>query len=335
MASSRTRWPGLMRPSPAASARASGIEAAEVLAWRSIGQHDLLRRQVQALAHAVDDAPVGLVRHQPVDLGGGDAVGRDGGVDRLGQLDHGMAEDLAALHAQMARGDASRTGRRRHRAGRDSGRRRRDGWRARRGRRLLPLPSPAPQHDRAGAVAEQHAGAAVVPVEDARKGLRADHERGARLAHLHEIVGHRERDRRSREQTACTSKATPRVMPSAACTRVAVAGKVSSGVEVASTMRSMIAAAHAGMLERRLGRRGSPDRRSSRHRPRCGAGGCRCAARSTRPRFRVRAPARHWSAFGWADRHRSRRRSNAIAIRALAAFTSGKRPASSGGRSPP
>ena len=38
--------------------------------------------------------------------------------------------------------------------------------------------------------------------------------------------------------TACTSKAAPLVMPSAACTRVAVAGKVSSGVAVASTMRS-------------------------------------------------------------------------------------------------
>ena len=35
------------------------------------------------------------------------------------------------------------------------------------------------QHHRAGAVAEQHAGAAVVPVEDARKHLGADHQRVA------------------------------------------------------------------------------------------------------------------------------------------------------------
>ena len=40
------------------------------------------------------------------------------------------------------------------------------------------------------------------------------------------------------EQTACTSKAAPRVMPSRACTVVAVAGKVSSGVVVAQTIRS-------------------------------------------------------------------------------------------------
>ena len=33
------------------------------------------------------------------------------------------------------------------------------------------------QHDRAGAVAEQHAGAAVVPVEDAREHFGADHQR--------------------------------------------------------------------------------------------------------------------------------------------------------------
>ena len=40
------------------------------------------------------------------------------------------------------------------------------------------------------------------------------------------------------EQTACTSKAAPRVMPSRACTMVAVAGKVSSGVVVAQMIRS-------------------------------------------------------------------------------------------------
>ena len=40
------------------------------------------------------------------------------------------------------------------------------------------------------------------------------------------------------EHTACTSKAAPRVMPSGACTLVAVAGKVWSGVAVARTIRS-------------------------------------------------------------------------------------------------
>ena len=42
--------------------------------------------------------------------------------------------------------------------------------------------------------------------------------------------------------TAWTSKAMPPVMPSLACTLVAVAGKVLSGVDVASTSRSSAAA---------------------------------------------------------------------------------------------
>ena len=38
------------------------------------------------------------------------------------------------------------------------------------------------EHDGAGAIAEQHAGGAVVPVEDARKRLRADHQRALEAA---------------------------------------------------------------------------------------------------------------------------------------------------------
>ena len=45
----------------------------------------------------------------------------------------------------------------------------------------------------AGAVSEQHAGAAVGPVEDAREGLRADHQRALVGAALQEIVGGRQR----------------------------------------------------------------------------------------------------------------------------------------------
>ena len=46
------------------------------------------------------------------------------------------------------------------------------------------------EHDRARAIAEQHAGPAVVPVQDAREGLRADHQRGAGQAVLDQAVGH-------------------------------------------------------------------------------------------------------------------------------------------------
>ena len=45
------------------------------------------------------------------------------------------------------------------------------------------------QHDRAGAVAEQHAGGAVGPVEDAREGLGADHQRALVGAGAQQAVG--------------------------------------------------------------------------------------------------------------------------------------------------
>ena len=50
------------------------------------------------------------------------------------------------------------------------------------------------EHDRAGAVAEQHAGAAIGPVEDAREGLRADHQRALVHARAQQSVGGRERE---------------------------------------------------------------------------------------------------------------------------------------------
>ena len=50
------------------------------------------------------------------------------------------------------------------------------------------------QHDGAGAVAEQHAGAAVVPVENARECLGADHQRALEGAGAQQVVGGRERE---------------------------------------------------------------------------------------------------------------------------------------------
>ena len=46
------------------------------------------------------------------------------------------------------------------------------------------------QHHGPRPVPEKHAGLALVPVEDPRKGLRADHQRGPGLAGPDEIVGH-------------------------------------------------------------------------------------------------------------------------------------------------
>ena len=44
-------------------------------------------------------------------------------------------------------------------------------------------------HHRAGAVAEQHASRAVLPIEDAREGLGADHQRALELTAFQVIVG--------------------------------------------------------------------------------------------------------------------------------------------------
>ena len=50
------------------------------------------------------------------------------------------------------------------------------------------------QHDRAGAVAEQHAGRAVAPVEQARERLGADHQRALVRTGDEELVGRRDRE---------------------------------------------------------------------------------------------------------------------------------------------
>src|SRR3989344_5248404 len=48
------------------------------------------------------------------------------------------------------------------------------------------------QHHGAGAVAEQHAGTAVGPVDDARQGFGANHERAACRAGANEFLGDRQ-----------------------------------------------------------------------------------------------------------------------------------------------
>lgn len=53
------------------------------------------------LAMPVDDALVGLVRHQPVDFFRLDAVGRRGLVHRRRQLADGVPEDALPVHAYM------------------------------------------------------------------------------------------------------------------------------------------------------------------------------------------------------------------------------------------
>ena len=141
-------------------------------------------------AECVDDALVGLVRHEPVDVGGGIAGGAERILDHVGDHRHRVLEHRSPFHAQVADG-------------------------LRRGRPAIDVelglvPAVGAQmrgqhaaivaaaglllrlhHDGAGAVAEQHAGGAVVPIEDARERLRADHQRALVGPRAQQAVGDR------------------------------------------------------------------------------------------------------------------------------------------------
>ena len=56
-----------------------------------------------------------------------------------------------------------------------------------------PLPFVRLQHHGPCPIAEEHAGAAIIPIENAGKRFRADDESGLRLARLDKIVGGGER----------------------------------------------------------------------------------------------------------------------------------------------
>ena len=104
------------------------------------------------------------------------------------------------------------------------------------------------QHERAGAVAEQHAGRAVGPVHQARHGLRADQKHGLGLPGLDEIVGDREAvDEAGTHRLHVEGRAARHAEPRLDNV-VAVAGKVSSGVVVATMMRSTSPASMAASL---------------------------------------------------------------------------------------
>ena len=146
------------------------------------GDDHLVGRQLQPLADRVDDPPVGLVRHQPVEVGRGRS--------RPGRARSARRRPARRRRSGTPRGRSSadgrwcwsRTGRRRHRDRRSAGRRRRDGWPGCRDRARVPgcssarsTTAPAPSPNRTQVPRS-------CPVEDAREGLGADHQRGPRLA---------------------------------------------------------------------------------------------------------------------------------------------------------
>ena len=156
------------------------------------GDHHLVRRDAELMGRAVDDPLVGLVRYKPVDIGRAGAGGLEGVVDHVGDHRDRMLEHVAAFHAQMADGLGrgrsavhielaleaavrAQVGGQNPAVGCSAGLR-------------LHL-----QHQGAGAVAEQHAGGAVVPVQDTREGLRPDHQRALETAAFEQRVDDRQR----------------------------------------------------------------------------------------------------------------------------------------------
>ena len=164
----------------------------------------------------------------------------------------------------------------------DSGRRNRDGSTGRRGRPTCrrratavrtTAPAPSPNSTQVPRSSQSRMREKVsAPITSARAGLAGPDE----------IVGDRQRDRRSRSRPpGCRRRrrGSCRAPPGPG---VAVAGKVSSGVLVASTMRSTSAALEPGAGQRRLGGLGRQIGGQLALGRRYGAGGCRCAARSSR-----------------------------------------------------
>ena len=142
------------------------------------------------------------------------AVGGQRLVHRFGQPGDGVAEHLAPVHHQMARACRGRpTAPSTYRMSPSVPWACR--WVDRMPRSTVPLPSPARRNTAPGAVAEQHAGAAVLPVQDARIDLAADHQDAARLAGADHAVGDRQRvdeagaGRRDVEAEAAASRPAP------------------------------------------------------------------------------------------------------------------------------
>ena len=120
----------------------------------------------------VDDAAVGLVRHEHVDVGHGQIRHLEAALRGFHHHAGGELVDLRAVHLHVgALGLGLAVAGRRHRqqAGAASVRPHLEAAQAAAGRI-------ATQHHRPGAVAEQDAGRAVAPVEQAREHLGSDHQ---------------------------------------------------------------------------------------------------------------------------------------------------------------
>ena len=168
--------PSVIRPSSSASQSATGIEAAEVLPYwstlvktRSAGRFSFSR--AWSMIRMFAWCGITSARSAGVRPGLLQRL-QDRARDHLGR----EAEDVLAFHLQEvgARLDRLVAGRLARAAGRHEQARRPAAIRAQHERAQAARPVGALEHDRASAVAEQHAGATIPPVDDPRHHVRAD-----------------------------------------------------------------------------------------------------------------------------------------------------------------
>ena len=162
------------------------------------------------------------------------------------------------------------------------------------------------QHHGAGAVAEEHAGGAVGPVEDAREGLRPDDQRAPALPGPQHRVGVADGEDEAGADRLQVEGRAVRAMPSASCTATARRREGVVGRRGRQHDQVDVGGREAGIRECAERRLRGQVRRCIRLPRRCGARGCRCAGRSIRPRCRPSPPGRRWSAPWRGDSCRSR-----------------------------
>ena len=154
---------------------------------RTDGGDDLFQRDADTFCSRLNNADVGLMRDQPIDLVDAHAGRVEHLAGDIAEHPHRKLEDRLTVHAQewiaqhLARGDRPRDGQnlmvravrmqcRREHAGLFGGF----------------------EHDSACAIAEQHTGTAIAPVENAREHLGADHQRTLMTAGADEFFGDRQ-----------------------------------------------------------------------------------------------------------------------------------------------
>ena len=65
--------------------------------------HHTPRLQVQLLAHGFNDAQIRLMRHQPINIGMRQLIGRQRLIHHRRKFGHSVAKNFLASHAQHAR----------------------------------------------------------------------------------------------------------------------------------------------------------------------------------------------------------------------------------------